>query len=190
MIAPNGHKAFCRLLPEITEADNTTLSPLVKSEFKPIADDYHTDTDRINKVLVKLKDMAKHHELCQILLSIPSIGVINATAIYSAIGHGGQFNHAREFAVWLGLTPKQASRGGFFKSSGITKRGNRYLSKPLVHGARAVLYRSKDKTDKVSQWANRLVARRGIQKACVAMAARISRIAWVLLQKNERYQAQ
>jgi transposase len=108
---------------------------------------------------------------------------------YSAIGNGSQFKEAREFAVWLGLTPRQFSSGGSFKSAGITKRGNRYLRKQLVHGARAVLARSKNKTDKLSCWGNQLVARRGKQKDCVALAARIARLAWILLQKQEPYQA-
>jgi transposase len=104
-----------------------------------------------------------------------------------AMADGSQFNDAQEFAMWLGLTPRQSSSGDSFKSVGITKRGNRYLRKQLVHGARAMLSRSKNKTDSLSLWANQLVARRGIQKACVAMAARMARIAWTLLQRKEMY---
>lgn len=71
--------------------------------------------------------------------SIPGIGVIYATAIYSATGNGSQFKNGRELAVLLGLTPLQASSGNSFKSGGITRRGNRYLRSQLVHGARAAL---------------------------------------------------
>ncbi len=118
---------------------------------------------------------------------IPGIGVINATVIVSAIGQGQQFKSARELAVWLGPTPKQASSGDKFKSGAITKRGNRYLRKQLVHGARAAISRCRNKDDALSRWANQLIARRGIQKACVAMAARMARIIWVLLHKQENY---
>jgi transposase len=58
-----------------------------------------------------------------------------------------------------------------------------------VHGARAALSRSKNKTDQLSQWVNQLVERRGINKACVALASRLARIAWVLLQRQETYKA-
>ncbi|MFT7561253.1 MAG: transposase, partial [Flavobacteriales bacterium] len=92
--------------------------------------------------------------------------------------------NAREFAVWLGLTPKQSSRGDCFKSGGITKRGNRHLRKQLVHGARAVISRCKNKKDRVSCWANQLIEGRGYNKACVAMAARI---VWVILNRKETY---
>ena len=74
-------------------------------------------------------------------------------------------------------------------SAGITKRGNRYLRKQLVHGARAVLSRSKNKSDRLSRWAQQLAGRRGVAKASVALAARIARLSWTLLQKQEPYQA-
>ena len=108
--------------------------------------------------------------------------------IVSAIGNGSQFKNAREFAVWLGITPRQSSSGESFSSSGITKRGDRYLRKQLVHGARSELSRCKNKSDRTSRWANELVARRGFNKATVAMAARMARTCWVLLNKNELYQ--
>jgi transposase len=73
--------------------------------------------------------MAHQHPLRQILLSIPGIGPINATTIYSAIGNGAQFNSGRQLSVWMGLTPRQASSGDQFSSGEITKRGNRYLRK-------------------------------------------------------------
>lgn len=73
-------------------------------------------------------------------------------------------------------------------SAGITKRDNRYLRKQLVHGARAVLSRSKTKSDRLSRWTQQLVARRGVPRASVALAARIARLSWVLLQKQEPYQ--
>ena len=58
-----------------------------------------------------------------------------------------------------------------------------------IYGARSMLCRCKDKTDRVSLWGNQLVARRGFNKACVAMAARLARLCWILIQKNQPYQA-
>lgn len=187
MITPKGHKAFCKLLREASQPETTAISPLLKTQFDYIADEYSAHTDRIEGIDVTLKEIANHNPLCKILLSIPGIGVINATAIYSSIGDGSQFNNAREFAVWLGLTPKQFSSGDTFKSAGITKRGNRYLRKQLVHGARSALSRCRNKTNRVSNWANKLIARRGFNKASVAMAARMARTCWILLNKREVY---
>lgn len=189
IIAPQGHKAFCTLLREIAEPNNKSISPLLKTYMRTIADEYCWHTDQIDNVTQCLSEIAHNNALCQRLLSIPGIGVINATAIYSAIGNGSQFKNAREFAVWLGLTPRQASSGDSFKSSGITKHGNRYLRKQLVHGARSVVSRARNKTDRLSCWANQLVARRGVAKTYVAMAARLARIAWIVLNRQEHYKA-
>ena len=190
IVAPKGHKAFCLLLRDLSLPENEDLSPVLKAQLNQVADEYYDQTNRIEDITRQISDIANQHPLCRLLRSIPGIGVINATAIYSAIGNGSQFNNAREFAVWLGLTPKQSSSGESFKSAGITKRGNRYLRKQLVHGARSALSRSKNKTDHLSRWGNQLVARRGIQKASVAMAARMARLAWILLQRNEAYKPQ
>jgi len=187
IVAPVGHKSFCALICDVCEPGDTRLSVLLKQQLKEITDDYYRFTDRIEDLNHQLKLIANDNALCQLLLSIPGIGAINATAIYSAIGNGTQFNSAREFAVWLGLTPRTASSGERFTSGGISKRGNRYLRKQLVHGARAALSRCGNKTDALSLWANQLAARRGRQKACVALAARLARIAWVLLNRNEAY---
>lgn len=187
IVSPKGHKAFCLLLREVSQPSNKALSSLLKTELAQLADEYYSLTDRIESINQTLSKIARRHPLCRILLTIPGIGIVNATAIYSAIGNGNQFKNARELAVWLGLTPKQASSGDSFTSSGITKRGNRYLRKQLVHGARAALSRSKKKSDQLSRWGNQLVARRGMNKACVAMAARLARLAWILLQKQQPY---
>ena len=72
----------------------------------------------------------------------------------------------------------------YSSSGGITKRGDRYLRKQLVHGARAVLFRSKGKKDR----AHSVAERRGVPKASVALAARLARLAWTLMQKNTMYQ--
>lgn len=187
VISPKGHKAFLILLGEITDPEEGAISSALKVQFRLVREEYQQLTDRIAGILKELTSIVAQTPECQILMSIPGIGVINATAIYSAIGNGTQFKNAREFAVWLGLTPKQRSSGNTFSSGGITKRGDRYLRKQLVHGARALLYRCRNKTDRLSRWVNALIARRGYNKACVAMAARLARLCWVLLQKREMY---
>ena len=172
---------------EVTDPENDAISQILKNQFVAIRSEYLELTDRIAGILKELTLVAKNEPLCQLLLSIPGIGVINATAIYSAVGNGSQFKSAREFAVWLGFTPRQRSSGDKFSSSGITKCGDRYLRKQLVHGARALFYRCRNKTDKLSLWVNQLAARRGANKACVALAARLARICWILLRKKEAY---
>jgi transposase len=187
IVAPQGLKAFRDLLQAACEASEQRLSPRLKLQLQVIGEDYTVLMQRIRDLDQALAAIAAGNPLCQLLLSIPGIGVINATALVSAIGNGSQFANGRELAVWLGLTPRQSSSGERFHSAGITKRGNRYLRKQLVHGARALLISCKRKTDPLSNWINRLIARRGIQKACVALAARLARLSWVLLQRKTPY---
>ncbi len=189
VIAPLGHKAFRALISKVTDPQDQSISELLKEQFRLILEEHERHTRRIANLEKKLAQIASEQPICQLLLSIPGIGVINATAIYCAIGNGSQFKHARDFAVWLGLTPRSRQSGNSFSTGAITKRGNRYLRTQLVHGARSMLCRCKDKTDRVSLWGNALVARRGFNKACVAMAARLARLCWVLMQKNEMYKA-
>ena len=187
LVAPLGHKAFCRLLREIGAPEHPALSPALKHQFIQIAEEYHQLTARLTEINQALTHIAQSSPLCRLLMSLPGVGVINATALYSALGNGSQFQSGRELAVWLGLTPKQASSGERHRSGGITKRGNRYLRKQLIHGARAALTRCRKGSDPLSQWANALVARRGINKACVAMANRLARLAWGVLQRQQPY---
>jgi len=70
------------------------------------------------------------------LSGIPGVGTINATALLAAVGDASAFARGRDLAAWLGLTPRQHSTGGKTKMLGISKRGNRYLRKQLIHGAR------------------------------------------------------
>ena len=73
------------------------------------------------------------------LATIPGIGVLNATALVAAVGNAATFARGRDLAAWLGLVPRQMTTGGKPRLVGITKRGNKYLRKLLIHGARAVL---------------------------------------------------
>ena len=121
-------------------------------------------------------------------MSIPGIGYVNATALYSAIGNGSQFTNARELSVWLGITPKQFSSGNKQVMSGITKRENRYLRKQLIHGARALMSYCKKRDDRLSQWLKAIELRRGKNKACVALTNKMARLCRTLMQKNQMYQ--
>jgi transposase len=189
IVAPQGLSAFVALLREVSDGGWDQLSAQLKTQLQHIAQEYEALNRRIKGLTRALTEVASGNPLCQLLLTIPGIGVINATALVSAIGNGSQFANGRELAVWLGLTPRQSSSGERFRSGGITKRGNRYLRKQLIHGARALMLSCKRKTDPLSNWVNQLVARRGVHKACVALAARLARLSWVLLNRQTPYRA-
>jgi transposase len=123
------------------------------------------------------------------LLPFPGIGVINASAFLAFIDKGQALSRSKEFAVWLGLTPKQHASGNISKMGGITKRGDRYLRKQLIHGARALVSRAPKSSDPLALWAMKLRVTKPFNKVAVAMAQRLARLIWVLLTRQEQYRA-
>ncbi|MBN48077.1 MAG: IS110 family transposase [Spongiibacteraceae bacterium] len=121
------------------------------------------------------------------LQDVPGFGPINASVLCSWLGDGTQFSRARDASAALGVIPRQHTTGGRDRLFGITKRGDSYVRTLIVHGARAVVSRAKGKTDKLSLWINQLVERRGFNKAAIALANKMIRIAWVLVTRGERY---
>ena len=118
---------------------------------------------------------------------IPGIGPVVATAIVAAIGNGAAFRKGREFAAWLGIVPRQYSTGGKAKLLGISKRGNVYLRKILIHGARAAVLRIKRDRAPIGAWLDALDARAPKNVVVVAMANKLARIAWAVLSSGQDY---
>ena len=129
----------------------------------------------------------RDNEICERLDDILGIGPITASAVYAAAGDGKNFVNGRHFSAWVGLVPGQHSTGGKPTLLGISKRGNVYLRTLFIHGARSVLQRTEGKTDRFSLWAQALLARRGHNKACVAVANKMARTAWVIMARGETY---
>lgn len=188
LIGNLGIKALRGLIQEALESNS--LTPLFKEEIASILEELMDIEERIKRINKKLMIISGQHSHCRLLMTIPGIGMINATGIYAAIGDGKQFETSRDFAVWMGLTPQQYASGTKSHTGGITKRGNRYLRKQLVHGARSLIYRVKGKNDKLSVWINQIKERRGIHKATIALAHKLARIVWAVLYKGEAFKLQ
>jgi transposase len=130
---------------------------------------------------------AKNDEAARRLATIPGIGVLNATALAAAIGDGQTFARGRDLAAWLGLVPRQITTGGKPRLAGITKRGNCYLRKLLIHGARAVLPTLSKSETPLGGWLRALLARVHKNAAVVALANKLARIAWAVLRRKETF---
>ena len=134
-----------------------------------------------------IENYARDNPLAQRLIAICGIGPISASAIVASVGDATLFKNGRQFCAWLGLVPRQYSTGGKARLGRITKRGDVYLRTLLVHGARAALNVLAKRTDRLSTWAQALIARRGYKKAIVALAAKNARIAWAVLAHGKPY---
>ena len=140
--------------------------------------------EEVDGVIVRATD---EHEACQRLVAIPGIGPLTATAVVAAIGNGAGFIKGRNFAAWLGLVPGQYSTGGKQKLLGISKRGNGYLRRLFVHGARAVLQRRDKQSSGLRAWLAQLAERAHHNVVAVALANKLARIAWAVLARGESY---
>jgi transposase len=118
------------------------------------------------------------------LLAIPGVGLLTATAAVATIGEAKAFKSGREFAAFVGLVPRQSGTGGRVKLLGISKRGDVYLRTLLIHGARAVITRGKQR----QPWLDKLLARRPMNVAVVALANKMARTIWALLAHERTYQ--
>ena len=121
------------------------------------------------------------------LVTIPGVGVTIATALIAAIGNAKTFEHGRDLAAWLGLVPRQSTTGGKPKLMGISKRGNKYLRKLLIHGARAALPHVAEKDTALGRWAKSLLSRVHQNVAVVAFANKLARICWAVLRSGQKF---
>jgi len=136
---------------------------------------------RIAEFDKELAEWARNDEAARRLMTIPGIGMLNATALIAAIGHGEGFSRGRDLAAWLGLVPRQVTTGGKPRLLGISKRGNKYLRKLLIHGARAALRTLLESPIPLGAWLRGLMARRHKNAVVVALANKLARIAWAVL---------
>jgi len=177
-------------LPTVIEDAEQNLSPRLRwllqrmwQEWKQVEIDIKAMTDEIERI-------SNENALCRRLRQIPGFGPLVSTATVAAIGNGAAFRRGRDFAAWVGVVPRQYSTGGKQKLFGISKRGNVYLRRMLIHGARAVLLRVKYDTEGFGQWVHRLAQHAPRNKVVVAIANKLARIAWAVLSTGKDYQHQ
>jgi len=176
-------------IPEVLENANENLTPRMRNLVAMLWSEWKDLELQIEQMNDEVERIASSDAACLRLRQIPGIGPLVATAIVAAIGNGAAFRKGREFAAWMGLVPKQYSTGGKAKLAGISKRGNRYLRKILIHGARAVVLRSKRDRVAMGPWMTSLEARAPRNVLIVATANKLARIAWAVLSSGQDYRA-
>lgn len=174
-------------LPLILEDAENGLTVASRAFFQELLDELYNIEERFKHCEDRLKQVNQENEMCSRLDGVLGIGPIISSATYAAAGNGKDFSNGRHFSAWLGIVPRQNSSGGKDVLLGISKRGNAYLRTLYIHGARSVLRHSANKQDRFSRWAQAVQERRGYNKACVAVANKLARIAWVIMAKGEVY---
>lgn len=188
---PAGPQAALRAVPTLAEQLPSMLALAVLS----VHADVRNVEARIVDVERQLAAFAKTDATVQRLLEIPGIGLLTATALVGSVGNITAFKRGRQFASWLGLTPREHSSGPQRRLGGITKRGNVYLRCLLTHGARAVLLTAQRQAAAhkpltgLQPWAIDLAARKGHNKTTIAVANKLARIVWAVWARDVPFRA-
>ena len=180
-------EALIEQLPEALADATNELTPIAREELAELNSQIRQIDEQHARVMCKITALASQDPAYQRLRTIPGIGPTIAPALLASIGHAQQFATARSCAAWAGLVPRQDSTGGRTQLGGITKNGDRSLRVLLIHGARTVVRWADKHTHAQSRWIQSLTARRGKNKAVVALANKIMRIVWVVLTQGVEY---
>jgi transposase len=177
-------------LPEILEDGAHPIPGIAREVFANAAQQLRELDARIAGYDRRIAALARARasEPAQRLMKIEGVGRVTATAIVASVGNAIVFKNGRQFAAWLGLTPRQRSTGGKQRLGAMTKHGDVYLRTLLIHGARAVLRLTPKRSDAKSRWAESLRRRCPDNVAAVALAAKHARIIWALLAGAQEYQ--
>lgn len=191
IVIAQGNKALLRDLPDLLEDGENELPMLVRHILAELKAEFNQLQSRIDRLEKLLQQWHRQNECSQRLETIPGIGLQTATALVGAIDQGQDFKNGRQLAAYLGLVPRQSSSGGKDRLLGISKRGDGYLRKLLIHGARTVVRHVRHRLQLGqpgrNPWVEQLLQRCHPNEVAVALANKMARIAWVLLARKETY---
>jgi transposase len=186
MISAKGRNGTAALLEIIAKAEDDRIPAAARFSLVTLARQYVALAAEIGSIDKHIHAWHRSCEESRRLEQIPGVGPIVATALVAEVGDWKAFSSGRNLAAWIGLVPKQHSTGGKERLGGISKQGNRYLRWLLVAGAVAVIrYARQHGTKRL--WLARLMERRPIKVAAVALANKIARMAWAMMVRGERF---
>ena len=188
IVLPEGHAALLKALPD------ALCGPVRRED--PTASSAHGQPGRTLQASqpcgptstpssVGISQQMREIPACKAVAEIPGVGLLTATAVVATMGSPTAFKDAREFAAWIGLVPRQTGTGGRVWQLGISKRGDAYLRTLLMHGARAVVIRSKD--GPTWPWLTALLQRRPYSAAVAAVANKLARTTWAVLASGQAW---
>ncbi len=176
-----------RLVAVLADGSDDRIPPLARRVLAVLVEQLRGAMARIDALEREMKAWHKASDVSRRLAMIPGVGPVTATALAATVPDASVFSSGRQFAAWLGLTPRQYSTGGKPRLGGISKRGDGYLRRLLMTGATAALRRSKQ--TRARPWVQALLKRRPPKVVAVALANKTARTAWALMKTGEAYRA-
>jgi transposase len=190
IVVAQGASKVTALIEMIEYPEDERFPALARAALGPLVEQLRMAQIQILDLEKKLMAWHRTNEASRRLEAIPGVGVITATALVATIGDASQFHSGRQLAAWLGLVPRQHSSGGKERLGRISKRGDGYIRRLLVHGARADLRWSKHRKERRSIWQESLLARRPTNVVLVAMANKTVRVVWAMLSRGEPFRSE
>lgn len=185
IVAAQGNAGLRKLMQELA-AGHCSIPELARAALSFLAVQWENLDGAVRDLERRIARVARQQEAARRLMEIPGVGPLSASAFAAKVPDVSMFRTARDFAAWLGLTPRQKGTGGKPRSGAISKQGDRTLRQSLIMGGRAQLAHARRIGIK-DPWLRALLARRPFKVAVVALAARMARIIWALLKTGERY---
>ena len=190
VIAAQGAAKVEALVAVIEDAGDARLPSVAREALGFLVEQLSSAQAQIKELEASLMIWHRSNEASRRLATIPGVGVITATALVATIGDASQFRSGRQLSAWLGLVPRQHSTGGKDRLGRISKRGDGYLRRLLVHGARTVLRWRRARPQTQSPWVSGLLARRPTNVVLVAMANKTARVVWAMLSRGEAFRTE
>lgn len=189
LVIPTGARQVRPGVTMLIEDVDSGVPSLLRPALAEAAQELREIDARIRRVEQQLEAVAAETVTVTQLRTIPGIGLLTATALFACVGDVQRFPSGRHFASYLGLTPRERSSGLQRHLGKISKRGDTYLRMLLIHGARSVLNHAKRRPtpDRLCAWALRLERERGHNRAAVALANKLARIAWAVWKTGQGY---
>lgn len=170
--------------------EDPTLTARGQGMFRDLYDELVSINAMIDRCDQKIKAIyVEHKEVCDRMMKVEGIGILCATALLTVLSEPEVFENGRHFSSYLGLVPRQASSGGKTILRGISKSGNRYIRKLLIHGGRSASYAAMRKKNQRSLWIQNKLETRGPNKTAVAVANKNARIVWALVKHHTQYRS-
>jgi transposase len=176
IVIPKGSGSLSKGLVGAIERAPTLLRPALHEAYERLL----ALQQQCREQTRRIEQLAEGSPLCRRLMKERGVGPIIASAYVAAVGSPTHYRNGRQVSASLGLVPKQYSSGDEALLLGISKRGDTYLRTQLIHGARAVLRHVQGQSDPLSVWLQALIARRGMNKAAVALANKTARRLWAI----------
>jgi len=182
-----GSWTLTRQVAAMLAPEDERLPGIVRELIQVLVEQWTQLQGRITDIERRILSWHRGNEESKRLAEVPGIGPITASAMIASLGDARNFKSARHFAAWLGLVPRQQSTGGKPRLGAISKRGDGYLRRLLVHGAQAVLRWHRARPAGRRPWLDGLLLRRPVNVAAVAIAHKNARTIWALLVRGERF---